>query len=224
MNKFVVFALAACLMAPAYSISLNIHFKVEEAMRLVIEGSLINVILQKCPHSEVNFTYSQPHVTLYLTEFQDGKVDEIQAKLDEITPDLPHSCQFQYNQTVLSGNYFMWNLDKTDCLQELSDKVVTALAEYRVKDQPVPEWVYEQPEPARSKMISYVEQYGSPNVFDMFSPHVTLAWDEVDDMTVLTKYTLPTANGKACVLALGRGGVHGMILRNKDIKQWNIQN
>lgn len=222
MNKFVVFAIAACLMAPAYSINLNIHFKVEEQMRLVIEGSLINVILQKCPHSEVNFTYSQPHVTLYLTEFEDSKLDEIQAKLDEIAPSLPHNCQFEYNSTELSGNYFMWNLAKSECLQQLSDQVVNALAEYRVKDQVVPEWVYSQPEPKRTKMINYVKNYGSPNVFDLFAPHVTLAWDAVDDMTVLTKYTLPTVDGKACVLALGRGAEHGMIRRNKDVKQWSL--
>ena len=223
MNKLAIFALAACMVAPAFAVSLNIHFKVEEAMRLVIEGSLIDIILQKCPHSEINFTYSQPHVTLYLTEFQDDKLDAIQAKLDEIAPTLPRACQFEYNSTELSGSYFMWNLAKTECLQELSDKVVTALAEYRVVNQAVPEWVYQQPEPKRSLMIKYVQQYGSPNVFEMFAPHVTLAWDEVDDMSVLTKYTLPTAPGKACVLALGRGGPHGMIRRGKDVKQWNIQ-
>ena len=223
MNKFVVFALAACLFAPAYSINLNIHFKVEEAMRLVIENSLIHAILQQCPHSEVNFTYSQPHITLYLTEFEDDKVDAIKAKLDELVPTLPHSCKFVYNGTELSGDYFMWNLNKPACLQELSDRVVEALAEFRVKNQPVPEWVYKQPEPKRSQMIKYVKEYGSPNVFEMFQPHVTLAWDQVDDMTPLTKVTLPEADGKVCLIAIGRGAEHGMIRRGKDIHQWNVQ-
>ena len=33
------------------------------------------------------------------------------------------------------------------------------------------------PEPERSEKIAYIKQYGSPNVFTQFQPHVTLACD-----------------------------------------------
>jgi hypothetical protein len=47
-----------------------------------------------------------------------------------------------------------------------------------VPNQTVPDWVQHLPEPERSEKIAFIRQYGSPNVFSQFQPHVTLACDE----------------------------------------------
>ena len=80
------------------------------------------------------------------------------------------------------------------CLQFMSDAVVNAtyvivafsrsklrhpLCMYHlaVPNQTIPDWVQHLPEPERSEKIAYIKQYGSPNVFTQFQPHVTLACD-----------------------------------------------
>lgn len=45
-------------------------------------------------------------------------------------------------------------------------------------NQTVPDWVQHLPEPERSEKIAFIRQYGSPNVFSQFQPHVTLACDQ----------------------------------------------
>ena len=46
-----------------------------------------------------------------------------------------------------------------------------------VPNQAVPDWVQHLPEPERSEKIALIRQYGSPNVFSQFRPHVTIACD-----------------------------------------------
>jgi hypothetical protein len=46
-----------------------------------------------------------------------------------------------------------------------------------VPNQTIPDWVQHLPEPERSAKIAFIKQYGSPNVFSQFQPHVTLACD-----------------------------------------------
>ena len=47
-----------------------------------------------------------------------------------------------------------------------------------VAKKSVPSWVYDLPPDQQAQKIAYVHQYGSPNVFVAFSPHVTLAYDD----------------------------------------------
>ena len=53
-----------------------------------------------------------------------------------------------------------------------------------VPNQTIPDWVQHLPEPERSEKIDFIRQYGSPNVFSQFQPHVTLACD--DNATALS--------------------------------------
>ena len=71
----------------------------------------------------------------------------------------------------LSGQYFMWDVVASDCLQNMSNSVVYAAAAYRNKTQAIPSWVLQETDPVtKAKMIYYCEMYGSPNVFDQFVP------------------------------------------------------
>ena len=74
------------------------------------------------------------------------------------------------SKPVVSGQYFLWNAEVPECLQKISDAVTRTASMYRNKDQEVPEWVYNLPEPERSERIKLVEKYGSPGVFQYFNP------------------------------------------------------
>jgi hypothetical protein len=94
----------------------------------------------------------------------------------------------------VTGTYAMLTTGTPACLQFMSDAVVNAtyvivafsrsklrhpLCMYHlaVPNQTIPDWVQHLPEPERSEKIAYIKQYGSPNVFTQFQPHVTLACD-----------------------------------------------
>lgn len=81
----------------------------------------------------------------------------------------PRSCLLTY---ILNpqGQYMLWNVDNSECLQNLSNIFVNALYELRNPNQPIPSWVRALPDPPRSEMIQMVKDYGSPNVFSFFAP------------------------------------------------------
>ena len=68
----------------------------------------------------------------------------------------------------------------SSCLQRLSNAIVDATQSFVLHgdNQTAPSWIYDLPEPHRSRKIKYFEQYGSPNVYDEFDPHVTVGYDE----------------------------------------------
>jgi len=68
----------------------------------------------------------------------------------------------------------LWNVDNSECLQNLSNIFVNALYELRNPNQPIPSWVRALPDPPRSEMIQMVKDYGSPNVFSFFAPQYVL--------------------------------------------------
>jgi 2'-5' RNA ligase len=128
---------------------------------------------------QINFqTTSIPHVTLYLTEFQDGVQDEIIQMLGNLFEN-KSPIRISSTELVINGAYAMYGIENTAILKTLSDDIVLALYRYMEPDQVIPEWVYNLPEPTRSKKIRYVQEYGSPNVFDEFDPHVTVGYDEI---------------------------------------------
>lgn len=123
-------------------------------------------------------TKSTPHITLYLTEFEADKRDALLITLDTLIGTLPACPVHLLSPFNISGQYAMWEVETSKCLQFLSDSVVNATAQFAVKNQSVPSWVYSVPEPIRSEKIRFVREYGSPNVFSQFQPHVTLAFDD----------------------------------------------
>lgn len=65
----------------------------------------------------------------------------------------------------------MWKVRPSIAMQTLSDIVVTQAKDFISANQTVPDWVYQLPdEDDKQQKITYVEQFGSPGVFDMFDP------------------------------------------------------
>ena len=127
---------------------------------------------------QINFeTTAIPHITLYLTEFQEGVQDDIIQILENLIHKSP--IRISSNELIINGAYAMYGIENTVALKSLSNSIVLALYKYREPGQLVPDWVYNLPEPTRSKKIGYVQKYGSPNVFDEFDPHVTVGYDEI---------------------------------------------
>lgn len=120
---------------------------------------------------------SIPHITLYLTDFKDGMEDKIVLTLKNM---MQNNARFRIssNELMINGPYAMYNIEKNESIQALSNHIVLSLTRYKDSNQTVPDWVYKLPEPTKSKKIRYVQEYGSPNVFDEFDPHITVGYDE----------------------------------------------
>lgn len=226
---------------------LDVHMKLNGAALQYIEGDLRQRIAAAAPHNEVNFTTTIPHITLYLTEYVGALLPDAVAALNTLVPRLAAqvgACNVTLGRPVVSGQYFMWNTEVPACLQQISDTIALELARFRNKNQEVPEWVYNLPEPDRTRRINLVRQYGSPGVFQFFnpqfvlflplstnslscphvSPHtthsVTLAWSATDDMKPLLDLEYPTYSIPLQHIGFGVTGDHGTVLRDKDIASW----
>lgn len=163
---------AAALRDDTYQ-ELDMHMKLDgEALRF-IEGDLRKRIAEVAPHNEVNFTTTIPHITLYLTTYVSALVPDAVTALRALVPRLAAqvgACNVTLARPVVSGQYFMWNTEVPACLQQISDTLALELSRFRDKNQEVPEWVYNLPEPDRTRRINLVRQYGSPGVFQFFNP------------------------------------------------------
>ncbi|KAH3757974.1 hypothetical protein Pelo_10268 [Pelomyxa schiedti] len=201
----------------------DIHAKLPpELSQEIVDLSL--QIQQLCPNDEISFDWALPHITLYQTDFVNDTLDDVVAAMDQLAPTL-HTCKATMGAPLLSGQYFMWEVSvPNDCLQWLSDSVVNATYQYRNKTQAIPEWVFDEPNPPRNEMILYCLKYGSPGVFDQFSPHVTLAWDSVDDMTPLLDLDYPPVEFEISVVGIGLVGIHGTVLRGTDLGTYTLPN
>ncbi|KAL6075947.1 RWD domain-containing protein [Balamuthia mandrillaris] len=177
---------SAAAAKPKNGTHMNIHLRVDQRTEDLVMN-ISNALLWLAPHDQIYFTVVRPHVSLYLTEFQTDKIPHaIKAVQKLLFIDYKQDfCNLlvTLSGTTVSGSYGMWDADLTSTLQLLSDAVVNATYQWIVPNQPVPDWVKNLPEPARSKKIALVKKYGSPNVFSGFEPHVTLAWDNVEDLT-----------------------------------------
>lgn len=111
----------------------------------------------------------------------------------------------------------MWDVHVTPCLQKWSDLLATQLSKYMVPDQPIPDWVQVLPEPLRTEKINMIKEYGSPNVFDQFGPHVTLAWDAIDKMEpAFQLLNIQPRIVPSHAVAVGSVGPHGTVQRGKN--------
>jgi len=173
-------AISSCFIPLFQCDHIDIHVLLsKDALSLV--GFVSDRVTDIDPHNDIDFHgVSTPHITLYLTDFQDGTIQNVSNAVADVQGHLPQ-CPVHLiatnNSFDVGGQYAMWEVELNDCLQLLSDTVVNATAMYAKKNQSIPGWVNDLPEPEREKKIKYVKEYGSPNVFDSFQPHVTLAWD-----------------------------------------------
>lgn len=174
-------------------------------------------------NEEVNFSDRHiPHVSLFLTDFIDDKKDEIVGTVAHALQEFSNrtkydSCEVKLEMAdekpiySVGSGYAIWKIERTPCLQELSDTIVKALEPFVNKqDMTIPAWVQNLPEPQRSTKIKLIHKYGSPNVFSEFEPHVTVGYNthtnEQQKMNVLNSISLPT-NCKGDISKVGIGHV-----------------
>ncbi|KAG2392426.1 hypothetical protein C9374_012678 [Naegleria lovaniensis] len=213
----------------------NIHIKLSaecEAAAMDIN----NRVTGMDPNQQINFNIThQPHVTLYLTRF-------ISEFRDTIVNDLNNTLISQFNALNLgncsvstttyfnvSGSYAMWDVQNSPCLQGLSNAIVNATARYvdpRSKST-IPSWVNNLPPQLRQVKILMIQQYGSPNVFSQFQPHVTIAHDDVTP-TQLDSAVRAIGNPVPCTyklryVSIGLTGDYGTVLRGKDVAIFDLE-
>ena len=206
--------------------SVDIHLKLDLATQNVVIG-FNEQIRKSCPGEDIELgTKDQPHITLYLTAFQNEAIDELTATVGRVVGSFSR-CKvvFPHDGLHVAGSYGMWNTANPPCLQEMSDCIVNATHKFAIPNQPVPLWVNGLPEPERSEKIKAIQEYGSPNVFSQFAPHVTIAFDSApaDNLTAaFESLEVKDATCKPITIGLGSVGPHGTVLASKDLADFAI--
>ena len=166
-----------------------------------------------------------PHVTMYLTAFScpaaaavaglscAGEIEAAIARL--ISTLMMHPCELTFSAPLAAGSFAMMRVVRSACLQFFSDAIVNATHSLAVPNQTAPAWVNDLPEPERSAKLKLVAEFGSPNVFGEFDPHVSLAWGPDAAAVAGAVDALPAVHAspsRADVVALGSVGAHGTVL------------
>lgn len=111
----------------------------------------------------------QTHCTLYMTRYDRKSIDKIVEKVKEIA-ESENSFEFVTGGVHLTkGNWLFLNMQKNNGLQYLADRLATELSPLRQEDDHIPAWVEQYPEKKKN-----IAEFGSPNVFAQFEPHLTL--------------------------------------------------
>ena len=98
-------------------------------------------------------------------------------------------------------------------LQMLSDTIVQHTSRYIKPNQTIPEWVYNLPEPSRSKKIASVQKY----VWEEFETHLTVGYDELASVEERRDVLLErTVEYDLMVIDLKEGVDH----EKKDSSRW----
>jgi hypothetical protein len=192
----------------------------------------------KLGNSEIDFQKADtPHVTLYLTAWTcpegDAKfacVSQIEDAVastmyDLYIPGKFGPCNIAVSAPYATGTYAMMNVtDTSGCLQRYSDLIVNATYHLSEPNQKAPSWVNTLPEPERSEKIHDVKEYGSPNVFNQFQPHVSVAWSSDASAVKAAVAELKTKKTTFLgdIVALGSVGNHGTVLKDKDLAIFNV--
>ncbi|MFC3025386.1 2'-5' RNA ligase family protein [Vibrio zhugei] len=115
------------------------------------------------------------HITLYLTEFPSSaqeKITQIVQRFAKTQAPFPITAS---GVTVTKGHWAFIDVKRSAALQRLADEITLALEPLRVSDPTMPDWVKAYP----NKQAAF-ERYGSPNVFQNFTPHLTLVGGETN--------------------------------------------
>lgn len=129
-------------------------------------------------------------------------------------------------EAVLSGSYAFWDVGKSGCLQRLGDTLVNSTSGMIDKHarERIPSWVLDLPDHIRQRKIDMIRKYGSPNVFDEFDPHVTVAHDNITPDNLHKAFeqleqegAIPECHFIPCEIAIGRTGPFGTVSREQDV-------
>lgn len=214
------------------SIYLNIHLKIEECEPVATNINR-NVALFD-PDQKIDLKdYQQPHITLYLTQFEASHYNTIEKEVDLILASHLSNfsnCEVNFLASSMKNltTYAMWPVEISDCIQGMSDIIVEKLSSYitfEARNQ-IPDWVNELPHPLKDQKINMIKKYGSPNVFKLFDPHVTLAYDSnpkrLQEAFDKNPGIVKTCIFKASTIAFGSVGEYGTVIRGKDYQTFSL--
>lgn len=186
------------------------------------------------------FSNHTAHITLYLVDFdvqdENGTIVEskLQTVLDAVQQALvsqnysPCRVDWPLLPTVQDG-YAMYFVSASQCLQELSDRVVNATMQYIRRPPVIPDWIHSLPEPERKKLFERIQKFGSPNVHEGFNPHVTVGYDAVTPRTrrlnaLENLYTPQPCLAHLSTVAVGLTGVAGTVLQDGELLRVPLNN
>ena len=139
-------------------------------------------------------------------------------------------CEVSVGEPYAAGTYAMMNVTLEGCLQLYSDLIVNATYKLSAPNQTVPSWVRGLPEPERTDKIRDIEEYGSPNVFKQFQPHVSIGWSSnasavaaaVAGLKEHFRNVSTSVSFLGEIVALGSVGPHGTVLQHADLAIFNM--
>ncbi len=155
----------------------------------------------------------QVHCTFYLTRFSNVNKDKILNVISETASETKKFSLETDGLHITNGNWVFINLKKDALLQNLADTIVTKLEKYRFNDGFIPKWVEDYPEKKKN-----IADFGSPNVFSSFEPHLTLVAgnDKGELLSAFVKENsekefAKTIKGQLIGIGLGKADRNGQI-------------
>lgn len=119
------------------------------------------------------------HCTLYMTFYTPDMVEKILEKIEKYANENQAFNIRTSGLEITSSNWFFLNFHINEPLQKLSNDITKMLSPLRIVSDYVPAWAREYP-----NKIKMIQNFGSPNVFDEFNPHLTfLARGDEDKLT-----------------------------------------
>ncbi|MBF0406962.1 MAG: DUF1045 domain-containing protein [Candidatus Riflebacteria bacterium] len=154
------------------TVSAPIIQQVEEAGRILMQEEKIETFSAKG---------YQIHCTLYMTSYSPDKLSQIKTFVASFAQNVRSFDVKSLGISKTSNNWLFINLERNSNLQKLSDEIVKELSSLRLPSQVVPDWAKDDPE-----KVEYISKYGSPNVFKLFNPHLTLLAQT--DQTIIDRF------------------------------------
>ncbi|ELP90065.1 hypothetical protein EIN_404590 [Entamoeba invadens IP1] len=194
--------------------NINIRFSQEDEQKIIdLTQSLSSTY---GVNNQIDFSKCAPHITLYLTLFKEEVIPRVVERIAKAIENL-RGCNITLDTAEPSGNYYMFNAAKSDCLSTLSESIVNLVCPYYDKSYVCPSWVDGiTDEEKKTTMKFNCDHYGSPNVFTTFSPHVTLFYN--DDTTLINKLpkTLEPIKISSTKVSMTVSGNYGTAERGKE--------
>ncbi|KNC80069.1 hypothetical protein SARC_07557 [Sphaeroforma arctica JP610] len=212
--------------------NLNIHVKLsQECNDMATQYNQGATDVLGAGNNTVDFVsgLNEPHLTLYLTDFQNSHIKDVAAVINNFV--WAEDCEIVLDHGTNTGTgYAFWDPNEVQpaCLRKMADAIMEVTKAYIVTptEEGLPTWIADLPEPERTEKTNAYWDFGSPNVGSQFQPHVTYAavayggdtskFDEVAEVA-------GTAAGSAvCTyivseIALGQTGLSGTVLTGLDI-------
>ncbi|RCK80717.1 MAG: hypothetical protein OZSIB_3030 [Candidatus Ozemobacter sibiricus] len=182
--------------------------EIEAAVRAVSQDLMDQEGLSTFP--QLGF---QIHCTLYMTNYPPAVLDELVSRVKAFAATTRAFPARTTRLQITKDNWFFLDLERDRNLQSLSDAIVGLASPLRSPTSFIPEWAKDNPE-----KVECIKQYGSPNVFSQFEPHLTLLANADGEALArfLAKngknpaYALPIA-GQVIAIGIGEADRKGQI-------------